>query len=99
MEAYFKFKLYGELIIVGLIVLAILTVILVTLIKCAKETRKENYLASIGFEKKMWRVASIGNHCDYRYIRKVDDACIEDYEFNKMSLRELKKKYKQLKKN
>lgn len=99
MDLYFKFKLYSELIIVGLIVLAIVIAILKVAISITKETRKENYLASIGFEKKMWRVASIGNHCDYRYIREEDDTCIEDYEFDKMSLRELKKKYKQLKKN
>ena len=99
MDLYFKFKLYSELIIVGLFVLAIVLVILKVVISCMKESRKENYLASIGFEKKMWRVASVGNHCDYRYIREEDDVCIEDYEFDKMSLRELKKKYKQLKKN
>ena len=99
MVKYFKFKLYVELIIVGLLVLAIVIPILKVTISNIKETRKENYLASIGFEKKMRIVASVGNHCDYRYIRKEDDICIEDYEFYKMSLRELKKKYKKLKKN
>lgn len=99
METYFKFKLYGGLFIVGFLVLISVITILRVVISCMKETRKENYLASIGFEKKMWRVASVGNHCDYRYIREEDDVCIEDYEFDKMSLRELKKKYKQLKKN
>lgn len=99
MDLYFKFKLYGGLFIVGLLILIVVITILRIFISCMKETRKENYLASIGFEKKMWRVASIGNHCDYRYIREEDDVCIEDYEFDKMSLRELKKKYKQLKKN
>ena len=99
MDLYFKFKLYGELFIIGLFVLAIVIIILKTCISIAKETLKENYLESIGFEKIMWRVASVGNHCDYRYIREEDDICIEDYEFDKMSLRELKKKYKQLKKN
>ena len=99
MDLYFKFKLYSELIIIGLFVLTIALVILKVAINITRETRKENYLTSIGFEKKMWRVASVGNHCDYRYVREEDNIYIEDYEFNKMSLKELKKKYKQLKKN
>lgn len=99
MDLYFKFKVYSELIIVGLFVLAIVIVVITTFIKCAIETRKENYIESVGFKKEMWRVASVGNHCDYRYVREEDDSYIEDYEFDKMSLRELKKKYKQLKKN
>lgn len=94
MSLYFMFKLYSELIITGLIVLSLIVTILLISISIVKQNRKENYLASIGFERNMWRVSSSGNHCDYRYIREEDDLCIEDYEFKKMSLRELKKKYK-----
>lgn len=96
MELYFKSKFYGGLTFICLIILLIIVVILYTVIKCRIWINKTDYLESIGFERKLWRVSSTGNSDVYRYVRKEDDIRIEEDEIERMSLRELKRKYKQL---
>lgn len=96
MDTYFTFKLFSEIGIITIFILVIITIILITIINCKRWIRKINYLESIGFEKRLRNVSSMGNQANYWYIRDIDDSRIDTDEIEKMSLRELKKKYKGL---
>lgn len=87
---YFKFKLYSSIIIIGLLVLGILLTILYVIYNIYISNKKHDYLLSIGFKYKFWRTPN-----DYHYIREINNReVITDREVNKLSYRELKKKYK-----
>lgn len=87
---YFKFKLYSSIIIVGLLVLGILLTILYVIYNIYISNKKHDYLLSIGFKYEFWRTPN-----DYHYIREINNReVITDREVNKLSYRELKKKYK-----
>ena len=91
MNDYFNFKLFNEIGMIILIILAIIITILVVIIRCKILNRKIQYLESIGFIRKLWRIAYIGE-ADYYWKRGIER--IEEDEIERMSLKELKKKYK-----
>ena len=96
MEAYFKFKLAWEL---APIVIFIVISIISFVIYCFEEwnwQRKIRYLQSLGFERYLKDVASVGNKCWYGWQRDTGDLfwqTISEEEIKMMTYKELKEEF------
>lgn len=96
-ELYFGIKLVGIAVVVGLFVLAFLSIFIRLLIASIKESRIEKYLISIGYKRELISTASVGTNHTYGYKRVRDDGwhdIIRDYELKNVSVKQVKKKYK-----
>jgi hypothetical protein len=96
MELYFKIKLIGMAVVVGLFILTFLSIFIKISIASIKESRIEKYLASIGYKRELISTASVGTNHTYGYKRIRDDGwydIIRDYELKNMSVKQVKKKY------
>lgn len=97
MELYFGIKLVCGAIIVGLFMLAFLWLFVKSLLTSTKEKSIEKYLRSIGYRRELISTASVGDNHTYGYVRKNDKGwadVIRDSELRRMSLRQVKDKYK-----
>lgn len=65
MEAYFNFKLFLELAPIVIFILLIILIFFASLIKQCEWDRKIKYLQSLGFERYLIDVASIGDKAWY----------------------------------
>jgi hypothetical protein len=95
-ELYFKIKLIGMAVVVGLFILTFLSIFIKISITSFKESRIEKYLVSIGYKRELISTASVGTNHTYGYKRIRDDGwhdIIRDYELKNMSVKQVKKKY------
>lgn len=95
-ELYFKIKLIGMAVVVGLFILTFLSIFIKISIASIKESRIEKYLISIGYERELISTASVGTNHTYGYKRLRNDGwhdIIRDYELKNMSVKQVKKKY------
>lgn len=95
-EFYFRIKLVGIAVVVGLFVLTFLSIFIKLLVSSIKENRIEKYLISIGYKRELISTASVGTNHTYGYKRVRDDGwhdIIRDYELKNMSVKQVKKKY------
>lgn len=93
---YFGWKLFIELfpVVIWLILFAI--VLIVTIVRSTIENRKINYLKSLGFERRLRDVASVGDKCWYSWYRTVNETytqSIREEDLRRISLARLKEKY------
>ena len=65
MEAYFNFKLFMELAPIIVFILLAILIFFASLIKQCEWDRKIKYLQSLGFERYLKDVASVGNKAWY----------------------------------
>lgn len=65
MEAYFNFKLFMELAPIIVFILLAILIFFASLIKQCEWDRKIKYLQSLGFERYLIDVASVGNKAWY----------------------------------
>lgn len=92
---YFGWKLFIELfpVVIWLILFAI--VLIITIVRSAVESRKINYLKSLGFERRLRDVASVGGKCWYSWYRTVSETytqSIREEDLKRISLARLKEK-------
>ena len=95
-ELYFKIKLVGIAMAVGLFVLVLLSMFIKFLITSIRENSIEKYLISIGYKRELISTASVGTNHIYGYKRTNDNGwhdIIRDYELRVMSLKQVKQKY------
>lgn len=95
-NVYFGWKLFIEVlpIIIWLILFAI--VLIVTIVRSTIESRKINYLKSLGFERRLRDVASVGDKCWYSWYRTMSETytqSIREEDLKRISLARLKEKY------
>lgn len=95
-NVYFGWKLFIEVlpIIIWLILFAI--GLIITIVRSAVESRKINYLKSLGFERRLRDVASVGGKCWYSWYRTVSETytqSIREEDLKRISLARLKEKY------
>lgn len=90
-EKYFAIKLIGEFIVSGLLIIAGITVIAVSVIRVNRQNRKIKLLEKNGFEKYLRGVPAMGNGAFYGWKRSSDRKIISDVEIEYHSYSELKK--------
>ena len=95
-NVYFGWKLFIEVlpVIIWLILFAI--VLIVSIVRSAVESQKINYLKSIGFERHLRNVASVGNKCWYSWRQDINETYIQsikEEDLKHISLAKLKEKY------
>lgn len=98
-ELYYKIKIVCFFIGIGALALMILAFIGMVIYENLKWTAKINYLSSIGFERYLHDVASVGNRAWYGWRRKSTDEHVLESSLEHMSLQAIKNKYKEERNN
>lgn len=95
MKAYFTFKLIMELAPIAIFVLLTLFLFITFLIKQFKWDRKIKYLQSLGFERYIINVASVGNKTWYGWQRddKNEYLHISEKDLARINYKELKMRF------
>lgn len=95
-ELYFKLKLIGWAMIVSFIVLMVIYVLIRTIIDDRRTKKIKEYMESIGYEKYLINVASVGGYAEWGY-KRVDAngnvSIISNRDLDKMTVRQIKRKY------
>lgn len=96
MELYYRIKLAGELLVVSIIIFSLLALLVASIVSSNKKRRIEKYLFSIGYKRELISTAAFGTNHTYGYTRRKDGnyEVIRDYELRRMSLKQVKEKYK-----
>lgn len=95
LELYYKIKVICFFI--GLIILAllILSSIGIVIYENLKWSAKIRYLSSIGFERYLHDVASVGNRAWYGWKRESTNERVLESSLSRMTLQQIKDKYKE----
>lgn len=95
-NVYFEWKLFIEVLPVIAWVILFAVVLIVSIVRSAVESRKINYLKSLGFERRLRDVASVGDKCWYSWYRTMNETytqSIREEDLKRISLARLKEKY------
>ena len=95
-NVYFGWKLFIEVLPVIAWVILFAVVLIVSIVHSAVESRKINYLKSLGFERRLRDVASVGDKCWYSWYRTMNETytqSIREEDLKRISLARLKEKY------
>lgn len=94
-DFYFGVKLFAELAPVILFLVMFIIILTITSIKSFKYNRKVKYLKSIGFERYLIDVASVGNKAWYGWRRddKNEYLHISESDLARIKYKELKKRF------
>ena len=94
-DFYFGVKLFAELAPVIFFLVMFIITLVITLIKSFKYNHKIKYLQSIGFERYLINVASVGNKAWYGWQRndKNEYLHISENDLAKIKYKELKKRF------
>ena len=98
-ELYYKIKVICFFTGLGISTLLILLFIGMVVYDSLKWSAKIHYLSSIGFERYLHNVASIGNRAWYGWKRKTTGEYILESNIKHISLRQIKDKYKEERNN
>lgn len=98
-ELYFGLKTVGIISILGIVLIGGLFLVVATKVtlEFIKDSRKENYLNSLGYERILLNTAAFGDNHTYGYRKKDNDGyfiIIRDSELKGLSLKQIKQKYK-----
>lgn len=94
-DFYFSIKLFTELAPIVLFLMMFIIMLIITSIKSFKYNRKIKYLQSIGFERYLINVASVGNKAWYGWQRddKNEYLHISEEDLARIDYKELKKRF------
>lgn len=93
-DIYIIFKLIKELLpAIVLFAVGLITFICI-ITQALKMERKTKYLSSIGFNRYLINVASVGNRAWYGWQRDELDERISETELERLTLKELKNRFK-----
>lgn len=92
MEAYFNFKLFLELAPIVCFILLAIFIFFASLIKQCEWNRKTEYLQSIGFERYLKDVASVGGKAWYGWESE-KGARISEEELERIDYKKLKERF------
>lgn len=93
---YFGWKLFIEVLPIIIWVILFAIGLIITIVRSTVESRKINYLKSLGFERRLRDVASVGDKCWYSWYRTVNETytqSIREEDLKRISLARLKEKY------
>jgi len=96
MEAYFNFKLFLELAPIVIFILLAILIFFASLIKQCEWDRKIKYLESLGFERYLKDVASVGNKAWYGWECKrgiMEGMRISEEELERIDYKKLKERF------
>lgn len=95
-DLYFKIKLIGSAIFIGLVVSIFLFIFINSWVSALKEKRIEKYLTSIGYKRELISTASFGTNHTYGYKRYKDGRLIDivrDSELQGKPFKQIKREY------
>lgn len=92
MDLYFLIKFWEEIILGSVFLLAIIIWFIVAFVQEKKKAKKKKYMESIGYKHSLFSVSSFGNHNTYGFKR--DGKCIREKDVYKLSIKEIKNKFK-----
>ena len=96
METYFTFKLFTELIPIVALILLVIILFIINYIKSREWNHKINYLQSLGFERYLIDVASVGNKAWYGWGCKNGTMAgmrISEEELDRIDYKKLKERF------
>lgn len=93
MEAYFNFKLFLELAPIVIFILLAILIFFASLIKQCEWDRKIKYLQSLGFERYLIDVASVGDKAWYGWECKKVGMRISEEELERVDYKKLKERF------
>lgn len=93
MEAYFNFKLFLELAPIVIFILLAILIFFASLIKQCEWDRKTKYLQSLGFERYLIDVASVGDKAWYGWECEKTGMRISEEELERIDYKKLKERF------